>query len=59
MMIDQPHGYLRDANGDVVIRFAEWSVGEHDVPDTVDSVEYVGGPTSHTEGVADEYLPVQ
>jgi hypothetical protein len=57
MMIDQPHGYLRDSNGDIVIRFANWRVGNHDVPDVVDSVDYVSGPSAHDETVANKYLP--
>ena len=53
--IEQPHGYLKDADGKVVLRFANWSIGEHSVPDTVDSVEYVDSPSAHTEPVHDDY----
>jgi len=55
MKIEQPHGYLKDADGEVVVRFGSWKTGEHAVPDAVESVEYVDGPDSHTEPVADEY----
>ena len=50
MMVDiqQPHGYLLDSEGRVVIRFGNWSLGERDVPDPVESIEYVDGPAAHT-----------
>ena len=51
MIINQPHGYLRDSDGRVVLRFGNWSTGSHDVPDAVDSVDYVGGPAAHDEPV--------
>jgi hypothetical protein len=56
MMIDKPHGYLRDADGLVVLRFGNWKTDiNHQVPDVVESVDYVDDPTAHTEQVADEY----
>lgn len=53
--IQEPHGYLRDANGRVVTRFANWRLGTHNVPDSVESVEYVNGSNAHNESVADAY----
>ena len=55
MNIDQPNGYLLDADDRVVMRFANWSSGDHHVPDAVDSVEYVDGPSDHDRGVHDIY----
>jgi len=55
MKIKQPHGYLLDADGRVVLRFANWSPGEHTAPDAADSVEYVDGPAAHDREVHDEY----
>jgi hypothetical protein len=57
MMIEQPHGYLLDADGHVVRRFGNWETGEHNVPNAVTSVEYVDGPTDHTREVHGDYLP--
>ena len=54
--IEQPHGYLLDENGRVVLRFGNWKTGEHNVPDVVDSVEYVGGPNDHDREIHDDYL---
>ena len=56
MNIEQPHGYLRDRDGKVVLRFGDWETGEHNVPDVVDSVEYVDGPKAHDEPVHDDYI---
>ena len=56
--ITQPHGYLRDSNGAVVQRFGNFETGTHSVPDVVDSVEYVSGPTAHTEPIARTYRRV-
>ena len=47
MHIEQPHGYLLDEEGRVVSRFGGWRVGEHDVPEAVEDVEYVDGPAVH------------
>jgi hypothetical protein len=55
MIIEQPHGYLRDADGLVVLRFGNWETGQHNVADVVESVDYVKGPNSHTEPVAEKY----
>ena len=55
--IENPHGYLRDDEGRVVIRFGNWETGEHQVPDVVSSVDYVDGPADHDEQVADRYKP--
>jgi hypothetical protein len=55
MIIEQPHGYLRDEDRLVVLRFANWETGDHNVADVVASVDYVDGPSSHTEQVADRY----
>ena len=57
MMIEEPHGYLLDADGRVVCRFGNWDVGDHEVPDAVESVEYVDGANSHTKAVHEEYQP--
>jgi hypothetical protein len=53
--VDQPHGYLRDGYGNIVLRFANWQIGEHNVPDPVESVDYVDGPNAHEDAVADQY----
>jgi len=53
--IEQPHGYLRDADGRVVNRFGDWTIGEHRVLEVVDSVEYIDGPNAHEEPKADQY----
>ena len=55
IMIEQPHGYLLDGDGRVVLRFANWSIGEHNVPDSVESVEYVEGPSAHDRDVHEDY----
>ncbi|UBF23477.1 hypothetical protein HRTV-28_gp39 [Halorubrum tailed virus 28] len=55
MRIEQPHGYLRDSDGRVVLRFANWSVGTHPVPNDVESVDYVDGASAHSDPVADRY----
>ena len=57
MQIDQPHGYLLDEDGRVVLRFGNWAVGELQVPDNVENVEYVDGPNSHSREVHDDYKP--
>jgi len=56
--ITQPHGYLRDSNGEVVQQFGNFEIGTHTVPDVVDNVKYVGGPAAHTEPVARTYQSV-
>lgn len=53
--IEEPHGYMRDADGNVVVRFANYDAGTHQVPDAVDSVDYVDGPTAHTEDIDAQY----
>jgi len=58
LSIDEPHGYLKDADGNVVMRFGNWNVGTHSVPDAVESVEYVDGPNAHTEPFHDDYKTV-
>lgn len=55
--IEQPHGYLKDDDGHVILRFANWSIGDHQVPDATESAEYVDGPNAHTESVAEKYKP--
>ena len=55
MNIEQPHGYLLDSDGRVVLRFAEWMIGDHNVPDVVETVEYVDGPSSHDKEVHADY----
>jgi hypothetical protein len=54
MMIEQPHGYLLDADGNVVDRFGNWETGEHDVPDSVEAVEYVSGAAAHSKPIAEK-----
>ena len=58
MNIEHPHGYLKDSEGRVVIRFSNWTVGIHKVPNSVESVEYVDGSGDHEEPVHDEYRDV-
>jgi hypothetical protein len=58
--IDEPNGYLFDSNGNICIRFANWEVGEHEVPDYVDAgrtPEYVDGPGSHQKELHPDYTP--
>ena len=55
MTISQPHGYLLDNDGRVVVRFANWSIGNHQVPESVDSVEYVNGPSAHDRDAHEDY----
>lgn len=55
IQIEAPNGYLLDSSGDVVTRFGQWRIGQHQVRDAVDSVEYVDGPTAHTKPVAEKY----
>jgi len=55
IQIEQQHGVLLDANGLVVSKFGNWTLGEHRVSDAVSSVEYVDGPAAHTRDVADKY----
>ena len=56
--IEQPHGYLKDSDGKVAIRFGNWSVGTHQVPDHIDptKTEYVEGPNSHETPVHSDYI---
>ena len=58
--IEQPHGYLLDKDGKVILRFGNWDVGFRDISDRniadyVDDVEYVNGPSDHERDVADDY----
>ena len=55
MKIEQPHGYLLDGDDRVVLRFGNWDIGEHSVPDDVESVEYVDGPADHDREVHEDY----
>jgi len=55
MHIEQPHGYLRDSDGLVVVRFGNWKIGDHQVPDAVKTVDYVDSPIAHQEPVAEKY----
>jgi len=55
MQIEQPHGYLLDAEGRVVDKFGNWKTGDHDVPDSVVNVEYVDGPAAHEKAINDVY----
>jgi len=55
MIIEQPHGYLLDDDGRVVIRFANWQVGDHAVPEHIVDVDYVGGSNAHTKNVHSDY----
>ena len=55
MMINQPHGYLLDSDGRVVLRFANWSTGDHQVPEVVKTVDYVDGPNAHEKDMHDYY----
>jgi len=55
MIIDQPHGYLLDTDDKVVFRFGNWTTGDHDVSDVVETVEYVDGPSAHDRDVHDDY----
>ena len=57
MIIEQPHGYLLDEDGKIYQRFGNWSVGETELPDVVESVEYVDGPSDHEKEVHDDYKP--
>lgn len=54
--IKNPNGYLMDANGNVCIKFGNWEIGTHMVPDFVESVEYVDGPSSHNVDVDQDYI---
>ena len=53
--IEKPHGYLIDADGDVIQRFANWSTGEKQVHNATESVEYVNGPADHEKQVHPDY----
>jgi len=54
--IEQPHGYLKDSDGRIVLRFGNWDVNrDHYVPDVVDQIDYVGQPDGHDEAVAPAY----
>ena len=54
--IEQPHGYLLDADGKVFKRFGNWDTEQRQsVPDIVESVEYVNGPAEHDKKVDSEY----
>lgn len=54
--IESPHGCLKDADGRVVLRFGNWSTGSHDVPDAVETVDYVDGAAAHSEAVHWRYV---
>lgn len=49
--IDRPHGYFLDNDNRVVLRFGGWKVGEHEVPKSVASVEYVDGSAAHDRDI--------
>ena len=53
--IKEPHGYLLDKDGKVISRFGNWRIGEHSVPNAVESVEYVNGPSGHDKQVHEDY----
>lgn len=58
IQIKQPHGYLFDNNGDICLKFGNWKVGTHTVPDYVDlrrDPEYVNGPAAHDKPITSEY----
>lgn len=57
--IEQPHGYLLDGDGAVILRFANWETGEHSVSESVESVEYVNGPSAHEREVHESYRDEQ
>jgi hypothetical protein len=55
---EKPHGYLKDSDGEIVLRFGNWSVNQkHTVPEYVDTTktEYVNGPSAHDKPVHDDY----
>ena len=53
--IEQRHGYLLDGDGNVIDKFGNWRVGEHRVPDAVESIEYVDGPADHEREIHGDY----
>ena len=53
--IENPHGYFLDSDEKVVMRFANYRIGEHEVPDVVEYVEYVDSPTSHEKSIHEDY----
>ena len=53
--IEQPHGYLLDADGKVIDRFGNWETGYAEVHPATDSIEYVEGPSSHDEPIHEDY----
>lgn len=53
--IEAPHGYLLDDKDRVVLRFANWQIGYHKVPDVVDNIDYVDGPADHERAVHEDY----
>jgi hypothetical protein len=55
MKIEQPHGTMLDADGNVVQRFGGWRPGEYPVPSAVETIEYVDGPTAHERDVYWKY----
>ena len=57
--IEEPHGYLIDADGNVIQRFGNWSVGEREVHPETKTVEYVNGPADHERDVHEDYKSVQ
>ena len=57
ILIEQPHGYLKDDEGRVVQAFINWDTGGRTVPDAVAEVEYVDSPSNITEGRDEAYKP--
>ena len=58
MKVEQPHGYLKDGDGRIFIRFGDWSTEyNHNVPDVVDpeKTEFVDGPNAHEKEVHENY----
>ena len=53
--IKQPHGYLKDSEGRVIQRFANWRVGQLPVHPDTDSIEYVDGPAAHDAEIHEDY----
>ena len=53
--IEKPHGYLKDGDGKVIQRFANWQTGEREVHPETESVEYVAGSTEHEKPLHEDY----
>lgn len=58
IVIEEPHGFMKDSNDNICLRFGNWESGAHVVPDYVDArrnPQYVAGPAAHQQPLHEDY----